>query len=274
MIVKLPAHRTRYVLARNISKYDDWSYFQYKVEALHAAGLRGQGVKIAILDTGTNDAHPSLWGKTYKSFDLTGEGIQDQNGHGTWIHGRFSSIHNGFGPRGFAPDAEICVIKVLDKNGSGDLDQIAEGVKIAIDEGCHLINLSIGTPIYHKNLANAIRLAYSKNIVVAASAGNDFQNNHIDFPATMAETICVGSHNQRRHISRFSDTGVQMDVYAPGEDVLSTDLGNKYSYKDGTSMAVPTFLAVLACLKAGYLAEAEPFNAWEELINYISPLKM
>jgi major intracellular serine protease len=274
MRVCLPVHRTRNILAKNIARFNDWSYEYYSIADMHKAGLRGEGVRIAILDTGTNTSHPALWGKLYDGVDLTDEGvgIEDLNGHGTWIHGRISAVHNDYGPRGFAPDAEVVVIKVLDKNGAGDLDNIAKGVKMAVAMNCNMINLSIGVGFRHPGLGAAIKKAVDKNVIVAAASGNDYSRNPIDFPGSMIETICVGSHDRRGRVSKFSDTGHEMDVFSAGEDVLSTDLGDMYSYKDGTSMSTPTFLSMLACLKSSYISRAEVFEVFKDVPKYLSRL--
>ena len=246
----LPSHNTRHLLRRDAREVGDWSYDMYSIGQLHAEGMMGEGERIAIIDTGLNDTHPDLYGtKVVDVFNYVKyEDEYDQNGHSSWIHGRLSAIKNGYGVIGFAPAAEIVILKVLDKNGAGDPDDIAKAIHRAIKLNCTFCNLSIGMPFFHQGIYHAINEANAKGMIVLSAAGNDGRYD-IDFPGNLVQTVCIGSHNADKKISRFSDRGHMMDLFAPGEDVLSTDLGNAYSYKSGTSMATPTALAIWACIR-------------------------
>ena len=130
-------------------------------------------------------------------------------------------------------------IKVLDRYGKGDTEDITEGIYYAIDNKSDIINISISFEDEDKEIEKAIELAKDKNITVVCASGN---NKKIEYPAKYG--LSVGSLDQSGNISEFSSK--DCDVYAVGEDVKSTYLNDSYEVLTGTSMATATVTGYLA----------------------------
>lgn len=243
---------------------------------MHNLGWQGQDEIIAIIDTGWNDKHPDLLDLTQRTGkyregqtiihveDLTGGDGIDRNFHSTWIHGALGAAHNGYGVKGRCPKAKFIIMKGLDDNGSGDIMNVVKGIYKAVDIGATQINLSIGLNTHVPELQIACDYALSKGCWVHAAAGNDY-GNPIDYPAKYESVLAWGSHNEKRQRSRFSDKGVQLDVYAPGEDVLSTFGYSDYALNSGTSMAAPNGLAFIACIKKPFERELGREMTYDDL---------
>ena len=154
----------------------------------------------------------------------------DNFGHGTHIAGIIHSIE---------PNIELLDIKVLDRYGKGDTEDITEAIYYAIDNKSDIINISISFEDEDKEIEKAIELAKDKNITVVCASGN---NKKIEYPAKYG--LSVGSLDQSGNISEFSSK--DCDVYAVGEDVKSTYLNDSYEVLTGTSMATATVTGYLA----------------------------
>ncbi|MNJ35542.1 Subtilisin [compost metagenome] len=118
----------------------------------------------------------------------------------------------------------------------------------------HIINMSFGMKTRSSALQSIIRKAYSENIVVVASAGNDKKNRVIDYPAKYTQTISVGATGRNGKIALFSNRGPNIDIYAPGERIHSAWLGGGYREMSGTSMAtshVSGTIALMLSIKSG-----------------------
>lgn len=210
---------------------------------------RGEGVKVAILDTGIDTDHPDLAGAVVATHDLTGEGIEDQNGHGTHCAGIVAARANGVGFIGAAPLAQLIVVKVLDRTGSGSLAKVAAGIDWAVEAGADILSLSLAAEQDDRELHRAVHAALAAGRCVVAAAGNGgaLLANAIGYPARYGSVITVAAHDALGHASGFSSRGPEIDFMAPGQEVWSTWLDGGYAQLSGTSMAAP-FVAGLAAL--------------------------
>jgi serine protease len=139
---------------------------------------------------------------------------------------------------------------------SGSAADIAQAIRDATDQGAKIISMSIGggdSTVEH----DAVTYAYNKGVLIVAAAGNDGSNNSIDYPGAYAESIAVAALDNTKARASYSDGGPQLDIAAPGTDVLSTYNSNNTSYTtmSGTSMATPHVAGALAlalsCAPAG-----------------------
>jgi thermitase len=208
--------------------------------------------EIAVLDTGVDYTHPDLDGKTIKGYDFVDNdnAPMDANGHGTHVAGiAAAETNNATGIAGTAPNTKILAVRVLDANGSGTLEDVADGIRYAADSGAEVINMSLGCDCHTVALEDAVNYAWNKGVVIVAAAGND--NTSATFePASYTNVIAVGAVNNKDRKASFSNYGTWVDVVAPGVDIASTYPGNQYVYMSGTSMASP-FVAGLAALLKG-----------------------
>ena len=166
---------------------------------------------IAIIDSGCFN-HKLLREKLIYGKNFTSEGnsqnINDNFGHGTHIAGIIHDI---------IPEAQLLIIKVLDRYGYGTIDDITQGIYYALDRGANIINVSIGYEDPDDELKAAIEAAESENVPVICAAGN---HNTIEYPAQYG--ISVGSIDNKGNVSEFSTNNATL--YALGEDIESTYL--------------------------------------------------
>lgn len=223
-------------------------------------------VVIAIVDSGVDLNHPDLKAKLVPGFNLLNNNAppQDDNGHGTHCSGiAAASTNNGIGVAGACPNCSIMPIKVLDQYGSGSGFDVANGVIWATDHGAQVINLSLGGMEADPTLEEAVHYAIQKNVVVVAAAGNESTSAPM-YPAAEPEVISVGSINDDRQRSDFSNFGTSLSIMAPGRNILSTmptvpvfmtekeGFRNEYDFMDGTSMASPMVAGVAGLIRSRY----------------------
>nr|WP_232337189.1 S8 family serine peptidase [Lysinibacillus timonensis] len=230
----------------------DWGIQAVKAPTAWESEFTGKGVKIAVLDTGIAP-HNDLEIAGGVSFTSYTPSYIDDNGHGTHVAGIIGAENNDIGVVGVAPDADVYAVKVLDRNGSGNLSDIIKGIDWAITNNMDIINLSLGTQVDSLALKQTVDKAYNKGILVVAAAGNDGNSEGIgetvDYPARYDSVIAVSATDSSNIRGAFSSTGAEVEVAGPGMKILSTFLSNQYAYMNGTSMAAPFVAGNLALLK-------------------------
>ena len=238
-------------------------------------GTGSSGVTVAVLDTGVDYTHPDLADKIIKGPDYVDQDFdpKDEHGHGTHVAGIIvAGLNNEQGIAGLAPQVKVLAIRVLDAKGSGSLFRIAKGIAYAANNGARVINLSLGSPPgggLMKSLANFLAgYAERKGALIVAAAGN--AGGAIGYPAAASKFLSVGAVNQQNYLASFSNRGPELDVVAPGVDIMSTfptyevtanasGLPHNYASLNGTSMATPMVSALAAMIlsKNPYLTPAE-----------------
>jgi len=262
----------------------DWGLNDIQAPDAWQAGYTGDGIIVAVVDTGVNYTHSDLAGNIWvNTSEVAGNGIDDDGngyiddiygydfvnrdgyalddkGHGTHVAGIIAGLRNGTGVTGVAYDATIMPVKVLDATGNGSFSNVAAGILYAVNNGADVINLSLGAyGASSSSVTSAITYALNHGVLVCMAAGNDSQAS-LTYPAILAKTtggIAVGAVNSSDTVASFSnDAGstVPFDyVVAPGVSIYSTYTGTGYALMSGTSMATP-YVAGAAAL----LLSAEP----------------
>jgi subtilisin len=205
----------------------------------------GDGVKVAILDTGIDYTHPDLaahYAGGYNTFNPGGPPLDDQ-GHGTHVAGIIGAVRDGKGVVGVAPNVSLYAVKVIDRNDHGTYATIIDGLEWAVDNKMQVINMSLnggsGTP----ELASAIKAAYEAGITIVCSAGNG--SGPVETPARYPEVIAVSSSDSSNKIASDSARGPEIDFIAPGVNVGSTYVGG-YRILSGTSQATAHVTGLVA----------------------------
>ncbi|MEG4581527.1 S8 family serine peptidase [Microcoleus sp. MON1_C5] len=239
--------------------------------------ITGNGIVVAVVDTGVDYTHPDLDGNIWQNTDeIAGNGIDDDrngyiddirgwdfvasdnnpmdmdfHGHGTHIAGAIAAERNNFGITGVAPNAKIMPVRVLPAFGGGSGNNIAAGIRYAADNGANVINLSLGSEFVPSNVVNnAIEYANNKGSVVVMAAGNSGVDQP-DYPARNADSlgIAVGSIDINGRMADTSNRAgsTPLDyLVAPGVDIYSTTPYSSYDTLTGTSMATPQVAGVAA----------------------------
>ena len=211
---------------------------------------QGEGVKIAVIDTGCDLNHEDLRNNLLqgKNFIEKNKDPIDKNSHGTHVAGTICAENNNVGVIGVAPKSKVIPIKALADDGSGNTNTIAEAIRWAADQGADFITMSLGSPSDVPSIRTAIQYALSKRCITFCAAGNAGTTREIYYPANYPETIGIGSIDQNFERASFSCTGDDLDFLAPGVKIFSTVPNNWYAYMSGTSMSTPFAVGCAALL--------------------------
>lgn len=251
---------------------NQWATERIRLSDAHAAG-RGAGVKIAVLDSGVDATHPALGGHLLPGYDFVdmdsnpseaGEAGRGAYGHGTHVTGLLALV---------APEAKIIPLRVLDKDGIGNIWVLAEALEYAVNpdgdvntnDGAQVINMSVSTPRPTNLLESTLRkITYERidenghelhaveyNNIVVAAAGNS-GNDTPEYPAAESfhAMLAVGASDENDAITGFSTRGPWVGLLAPGQGIVSTVPGGGYAKWSGTSMAAPLTAGVAALVRS------------------------
>lgn len=235
---------------------------------------KGEGVKVAVLDTGCDLDHPDLKANLLPGFNFVNPSRDpnDDNSHGTHVSGIIAAENNEIGMVGVAPKAKIIPVKVLDRNGNGNLVDVAKGIRWAVDSAAaDIICMSLGSPNPVQEVRKAIQYAHSKGVVCFVAAGNSGLTKNVFYPAEYPETVAIGSIDENLCRSSFSNTGKNLDFMAPGNKIFSTVPDNWYAVLSGTSMAAPFAVGVAALLLSYSRNKSE--NRFKTSKDYVDELK-
>jgi subtilisin family serine protease len=254
--------------------------FTWGLQAIRAnlSHLTGRGVLVAVLDTGVDITHPDLVGCVEDTMSfVVGEAVEDRHGHGTHCIGTVAGPKNPQQqPRyGVACDARILAGKVLNNQGRGSDGQILAGMAWAVARGARVISMSLGAPVepgelFPQTYEILARRALERGTVIVAAAGNESHRppsiRPVGRPANCPSILAVAALDRSLTPSFFSNGGIngqggEINIAAPGRDVLSAAPGGGYDTMSGTSMATPHAAGVLALL-----AEANPHASAADLI--------
>ncbi|GAB2633558.1 S8 family peptidase [Kribbella swartbergensis] len=248
----------------------DQSTKQIGAPTAWASGYDGDGVKVAVLDTGYDAGHPDLAKQVIASESFVpDQAVQDLHGHGTHT----ASIVAGLGTasagnrKGVAPGADLLIGKVLDNTGSGFDSEAIAGMEWAVQQGAKVVNLSLGGwPTDGSDpMSEAVdRLSKSSGALFVIAAGNAGAEETVSSPGTAAEALTVGAVDSDDKLAGFSSRGPRLgdgamkpEVTAPGVEIAAaraagTDQGHvlseHYTAMSGTSMATPHVAGAAAIL--------------------------
>jgi len=255
--------------------FGDYADVQWNVEMINAHlvwdacftttgdAAFGYGVMVAVLDTGIDYTHPELYGKVVHCINTVGPRLYkgtklgkcaDRNGHGTHVAGVIAASLDNVGVAGVAPRVRLVAVKVLSDSGIGFHSDIAEGIVEAVKAGVKILSMSLGSPSDSSVLRDASYWAYQQGAIQIAAAGNSGDGhsatNNVAYPARYSWVIAVAAVDQNYNVPAWSSDGPEVDVAAPGVNILSTYPGGRYAYMSGTSMATPHVTSVVALMQA------------------------
>jgi len=262
---------------------------------VHAVGAdaspyTGKGIRIAVLDTGLDLSHPDFAGRPVVSRSFVeGESVQDGNGHGTHCAGIAAGPASPASqPRyGVAGEAMLFVGKVLGDEGRGGDGDILEGIDWAVEHGCHIVSMSLGSPVepgqgYSTVFEEVARRALAAGTLIVAAAGNESRRPDavapVGHPANCPSILAVAAVDSALRVAPFSCAGLEgeggeVNVAGPGVDILSAwPAPALHRSISGTSMATP-FVAGVAALHAQADASARAALLGERLVQSCQALQ-
>lgn len=254
-------------------------------------------VIIAILDTGiayedyagfcrATDLEEDIFVPGY-DFINNDSHPNDDNGHGTFVCGVISqTINNSFGSCGVAPKCSIMPVKILDRDGSGNQFNLADGIRFAARNGAKVINMSLGAPVGSYVEEEAINYAFEQGAFLCAASGNDGLNRNY-YPAAYPRVCAVGAIKYNKKRASYSNYGAYLDLMAPGGAESYYEDLNKDGHPDlilsqgftarnyctfrfywinGTSVACP-HVAAVAGLIFSYKVATHPQDVFDVLTS-------
>ena len=279
-------------LGGNKHEKDQWHMHHCGIpdgmDAMQTAG-GSESVIVAVIDTGVDYDHEDLadniWTNPKEIPDngidddangyvddyygvniVTGSGNgDDDNGHGTHVAGIIAAQNNHLGTVGVAYNVTIMPIKAAMASGYLHQSDIAKAVYYAYEHGAEVINMSFGGTACSIAVQDALAIAYTRCVLVA-SAGNDGAPNEPinnlppipNYPAALSYVLGVMSVDSNGVESSFSNfdafgfNGIEYELYAPGDAIMSTLPDNRYGFLSGTSMAAPVVAAMAAILRSEF----------------------
>ncbi|MFQ5570028.1 MAG: S8 family peptidase [Rhodothermales bacterium] len=220
---------------------------------------RGARARVAVLDTGIDPTHRDLRVVGGVSFVPGLSNWRDDHGHGTHCAGIIAALANGRGIVGVAPQADLFAVKVLNRRGSGRLSWILNGLMWCARFGMHVANLSLGSgasthdpSVFNPAYEHIGRMLRRRGILCVAAAGNG-GHRPVGNPARCPSFMAVSAIDFRRRLTTFTNVGPQVEICAPGYQVLSTIPGG-YRRMSGTSMATPHVAGAAALVKSRHPA--------------------
>jgi len=274
-----------YIYSVNLAPNDSLYGSLWGLEAINAPQAwdvsTGSESVVAVIDTGLFVDHPDIKKNVWvNSAEIPDNGIDDDangkiddingwdfankdnqpndvHGHGTHVSGTIAAVgNNELGVIGVAYDAKVMALKALGDSGSGSSFNIASAIDYAAANGADVINMSLGGRGYSTTMANAVAGAVNSGVVVVVAAGNDSINSQYQFPANIPGVISVGSiaidANGQLSKSGFSNSGPDVDVVAPGSNIISLSKSGGYVSFSGTSMAAPHVAGLSALILAKF----------------------
>jgi subtilisin family serine protease len=190
------------------------------------------------------------WDFTGNQNDLDDQDPMDDEGHGTHVSGIIASTDSVY--RGVAPGAKIVSVKALDETGSGNTTDVLAAMEYCLENSqrynISVISMSLGSGVYGSHcdqnnglftiFSDIVKEANKAGIMVVAASGNTGQQG-VAFPACLENVTSVGAVTDADEVAAYSETAQILDVYAPGTDIISVELGGTFIPYTGTSMATP-----------------------------------
>jgi subtilisin family serine protease len=262
-----------------------WGVEHIGTPAIHAAGVWGDGVKVAVIDTGIDYIHddpdnspyvvdPEFLGNYKGGFDFVNHDAYplDDNGHGTHVAGILAAEKNGYLVSGVAPHVDLYGLKILSGAGTGDESDLILALQWALDNDMDIVNMSLGTHTNVPALATAVANASAAGLLMVAASGNVNPGNinellygcAVAYPAAYPQVLATTFTNGSNALTGYSCTGPEVDFASPGDQIISAvpigpcQVCDAHGYKalSGTSMASPHLAGTVALMLDAGISDA------------------
>jgi hypothetical protein len=266
--------------ADSVRDGQDWALNMMNVQQAWDEGNQGQGITVAVLDSGVTTGVSDLEGSVVSGPDYTGVDTSPSNPdwgqHGTWMASIIAGHGHGFddddGIMGVAPKAKILSVRVIPDRNDPEYskyeaeqedsvqDSLAKGITYAVNHGADVISMSIGYSAPSASVRSALQYAYGHGVAVVASSGNSGDTSSaskqgyapLKFPADYPGVIGVAAVSSTGHVAGFSSNNLSVEVAAPGVNISAQGRDGQYWLVTGTSPACALVAGVAALIKARY----------------------
>jgi len=246
-----------------------WFYDLWEVESAIWAHAQGDGVTVAVLDSGVQADVPDLAEAVLPGADFTGEtrdGREDSDpdGHGTAMASIIAAAEGGAELTGLAPQARILPVNIGIYSSEDEAQVLAEAIRWAGDNGADVISMSIGMvdstapngcPTVVQDAVTYV-IEEHDTVVVAATGNEGADVNVVNYPASCRGVVGVGAVNENLRPSYFSQRRPYVDLAAPGESVFALNRDGELELIEGTSPATALVSASVALLRSAYPEES------------------
>lgn len=204
---------------------------QWYLEPMHAEEMwkttTGEGIKVAVIDTGVNPTTPSLKGQVLKGYDATGadgDEYDDYDGHGTTMAELIAGTGEGGGLKGLAPGARVIPMRITDtkfqNEHSVNADDTEDAIRAAADSDAQIISMSFASDFPGRGERDAVKYAESKGKLFFAGVGNNAKKGNKDqYPAAYPQVVGVAATDSSGAASAYSQHGKIVDIAAPGDGI-------------------------------------------------------
>lgn len=240
--------------AVSAARETEWNISRIHAEDSYEDSKKLPRVKVALLDSGldTDRDIPFVERKDFLGEEELHSLYQDSTGHGTSVAGIICARKSEDRICGIASNVDLYAARVLDGNNQAPIDRIVAAIDWAIQKKVNIIHMSFGTKYYSEELEDAVQRAYRNNILIIASAGNAGNaaedESTIEYPAAFDEVLAVGATNSENAVTEISSTGEELDVVAPGDQILSIGALGGVMVEKGTSISAAHVTGVAAVL--------------------------
>jgi hypothetical protein len=277
-------------------EYDNaWGVVHIGSKPVHDAGIRGQGVKVAVIDTGIDYVHdqpPALeppvvdpeFNASYAGgYDFVNDDADpmDDNGHGTHVAGILAAERNWYLVVGVAPQVELYALKILAADGSGYESDLILALQWAVDHDVDVVNMSLGTHDVVPALQVAVESAAAAGLLMVAASGNTvtfpelLYGCAVTYPGAYPQVLATTFTNPNNALTGYSCTGPEVDFASPGDNIFSpVPVGscancspNGYLPLSGTSMAAPHLAGAVALLLDAGISDSGAPGLFDDVRN-------
>lgn len=260
-------------LPRHLARISQRKKLKKRFKFAYDDDASGKDINAYVIDSGIEIGHPDFEGRAVVGQDFTGEGLGDNNGHGTHVAGIIGSTNYGV-----SKNVHLIDVKALAADGSGSLSTIIAALEFCVNhhKKSHkpgVANLSLGAPT-NVVLNQALDAAVENGLLVVVAAGNSNMNACRSSPGSAAGAVTVGSIDDRLDtLAPFSNWGPCVDILAPGVNIESVDKDNYSQAKilSGTSMSSPIVTGIVANMLSNGI---EPSDIEPTLLSQATPNKV
>ncbi|MFF8847529.1 S8 family serine peptidase [Streptomyces sp. NPDC015127] len=235
---------------------------QWYLDAMHAEEIwktsTGQGITVAVIDTGVNPSTSSLNGQVLKGMDFAeakGDETDDYSGHGTTMAELIAGTGAGGGLKGLAPGAKVIPFRVSDaglqNNQSANAFDMEEAIKAAVDSEAQIISISMRSEFYSSAARDAVQAAQFKGKLLFVGVGDSAEEgNKPQYPASYPEAIAVAATDRVGRVADYSQHGDFVDLAAPGNDIPAwcDESFTRYCVGDGGTSSASALASASAAL--------------------------